>query len=1694
LVNADPYFASSLGSRPVNGDGLNGQELMRDLLCTYPEQSFQSLPTNTMWAAAVEAANQQNGGSSTTAERWEVFASYYVQQKRRVINLQKKNPCDSERYSPFLFDAATPTDPADMVADLPRDHAFNYWGNATYDLGSGTTPTSGLHPVYADWDASCGVQTSSIARVSALLDEWSYGDNEQLRVMDERAAGFAIRIPDMEQVAQDLVDDGANDGILGENDDWDELGQMINTTNPCVAGASVLIDYPTPFVAYPTTAANILLQIQRTIRYWDQTSTPADCIVINSDPSSCSNGVDGTAIYYSMEDFYWANPDFFDCMVATVNDYVSVPYDFVATHTPTHFVITSPSHGDLIPNGAIFSTYNDCTTCVGNLRNRSAGGKEMKGPRRPFDGRSDWRTPSGEETKARTRAGASPLGACYEFWNPCDQIIPHCLCEDLNGAAGLTAGGTAVEIAALYALEYGSTAAAWEPFVEELMSQCNTIIYNAFASDAAQVDAVALIEDLADGVVDLPSSPNHPAPIVLDCFTNEPPPCDEAQTIADYYNEAIGEDAIGALLEEFPFAYANTCLNSQTPPDDLSMSYVDREYHFTLYYYSAEGNLYATVPPEGVRPISGTDPTVFDQIAAIRDNGWGSVYEVPVHRRNPERDDQFMTVNHYDSYDNFTETRHPDHQGFTLANDGYRESGATEYLYDDIGQLRFFRDPQQASEGKVTYAKYDAQGREIETGEFYWPTGFNFLEQQVNDPTFPLASEHALEEITQTYYDEVSGASPGSQTNLRNRIAKQQYYEAESVLEHATYYSYDIFGNVRSLWQEDFNVISTDGFRKRLDYEYDQAFRLLEEVHYQSGQSDAYHHRYCYDANNRLTRVLTNSAGGIWEEDRRAFYRFDDLIARAELGDYKVQGSDFSYTLPGWLKGVNSATLQSERDPGNDGATSTSDPYNQLHRWMARDACGTSLYYHADDYQSIKDFSQVNHFYTDLPSQNGLSYDAFEGSPIVGLYDGNITAQQTALTGENGTLMDYVVKGYRYDQAMRLTTAKTAMEAASNSGSNTVLSANYWDEDSGSTDDYLVSLTYDRNGNINTLLRNGTTQSAPLAMDNLAYFYSNNSSGQINNRLNSITDLVPSASYDQDLDSQPSNNYTYDRIGNLTQDLSEEIASIEWTLHRRVKAVKRTAGSTRPDIEYRYDSRGNRIEKIVKPKSSTGDLLNPTHWEATHYVRGIDGKEIATYRKRYGIPRVDGLTVGSLPSVTKFQEEVYVIASGSGAPVPEDPSAVPELSFSEGGGNYFGEVIQLQETYVRAASRIGTDYHQQTVGVSLFSASIDAQTQAFVNFNYWEEYDLVELAQVRERTLGEKVYELTNHLQSVVEVVSDRLIAVSLDGLSVEHYVADIQSATDYYPFGMAMPNRSYQADPPRYGYTGQENEPEWGDQSMQNYELRMYSAAAGRFLSIDPAAATYVSLSSYAYVANNPIVYVDPTGAYIEPSDLKDWKTQTGYVKNRKAKLEKKIKDLEATAKEKNWSDKKLNRKIGNRRERIRRLEATIQTFKDMEADTKQRYNISFVTGGMGKVYYDSSTDDVVIDYTSTANFVHEITHIGQYRAGDIAFMRNSKKSYAVDLYDEVEAYKAQFAFDGVSVGALNASATSFKRITPEFVKVLKNKAGLRIYAGHGIIPIDINATKADLIKAFPNAKKLDELHESFVLKTVSNIIYFKK
>jgi len=86
-----------------------------------------------------------------------------------------------------------------------------------------------------------------------------------------------------------------------------------------------------------------------------------------------------------------------------------------------------------------------------------------------------------------------------------------------------------------------------------------------------------------------------------------------------------------------------------------------------------------------------------------------------------------------------------------------------------------------------------------------------------------------------------------------------------------------------------------------------------------------------------------------------------------------------------------------------------------------------------------------------------------------------------------------------------------------------------------------------------------------------------------------------------------------------------------------------------------------------------------------------------------------------------------------------------------------------------------------------------------------------------------------------------------------------ILDATDYYPFGLAMPGRSHTTAPgTKEMFTGHERDHEVG---LDYMVARRYDPALGRFLGIDPMADSYSSWSPYAYVLNNPIILIDPTG-----------------------------------------------------------------------------------------------------------------------------------------------------------------------------------------------------------------------------------------
>ncbi|WP_375334368.1 RHS repeat domain-containing protein [Flagellimonas sp. C4] len=119
------------------------------------------------------------------------------------------------------------------------------------------------------------------------------------------------------------------------------------------------------------------------------------------------------------------------------------------------------------------------------------------------------------------------------------------------------------------------------------------------------------------------------------------------------------------------------------------------------------------------------------------------------------------------------------------------------------------------------------------------------------------------------------------------------------------------------------------------------------------------------------------------------------------------------------------------------------------------------------------------------------------------------------------------------------------------------------------------------------------------------------------------------------------------------------------------------------------------------------------------------------------------------------------------------------------------------------------------------------------------------------------VYELTDHLGNVRAVFTK-----SNDDANLEGY-------TDYYPFGMPMPNRNLEdANGYRYGYQGQYAE-EDKETGLNAFELRMYDSRIGRWTSPDPYGQFH---SPYIGMGNNPISRIDPTGGSTDGCCDDDW------------------------------------------------------------------------------------------------------------------------------------------------------------------------------------------------------------------------------
>ena len=645
-----------------------------------------------------------------------------------------------------------------------------------------------------------------------------------------------------------------------------------------------------------------------------------------------------------------------------------------------------------------------------------------------------------------------------------------------------------------------------------------------------------------------------------------------------------------SLRNHFDSRYRARCLEAYKF-EKFTVRHEVSQYHFTLYYYDQAGNLIKTVPPAGVVP--NYDSLWLESVEAARAQ---KQVVVPPH--------QLVTNYRYNTLNQVVSQRSPD-------------GGTSNFWYDRLGRLSISQNAKQYYSGITdtslfSYTLYDALGRITEVGE---------LKKHINTPitdsisrniglleTWVTAAASSKRQITNTVYDipypGFVGISPTPlvQRHLRNRVSYTSFTAGSNVAQynHSTFFSYDIHGNVDTLLQ-DFgssslvataNMMNSNGNQyKKMVYQYDLISGKVNMVHYQPGYRDMLIHKYSYDAENRLTLVESSEDSVIWQKDARYEYYKHGPLARVVLGDQLVQGTDYAYTLQGWLKGVNSTALNPDHDMGQDGKSGNQNQY------IAKDAIGFNLGYFYGDYSSINSNS------TPFPAHHTAS--EFRDRNKRPLYNGNISSMAMSIsTFSSGTYFGgrTMLYAYSYDQLNRL----KGMDAY-NDFDHT---ANNWNSlDSVNSDEYKEVITYDPNGNILKYLRHGNIGGGSQRMDSLNYYYYANS-----NKLKRVSDNVPSGRYGfngiPDLENQSNaTNYIYDSIGNLISDAGENITNIKWSVYGKILEITRTPTTALPvtKITYTYDANGNRIGQVIeKNGTSTKDYVS--------YVRDAQGNILAVYK------------------------------------------------------------------------------------------------------------------------------------------------------------------------------------------------------------------------------------------------------------------------------------------------------------------------------------------------------------------------------------------------------------------------------------------------------------------------------------------------
>ena len=975
----------------------------------------------------------------------------------------------------------------------------------------------------------------------------------------------------------------------------------------------------------------------------------------------------------------------------------------------------------------------------------------------------------------------------------------------------------------------------------------------------------------------------YPISLVNPPISVLPDPCEElneemlqkAKLIANYRYDLYLDELEAAFVKAYQIAIDNTI-------EQFSQNRRIGDYQYTLFYYDQAGSLVKTVPPAGVKYLSESGcAECYDFV-----NGEYNSYNAIMNAIENEADaggDNVVSPGH------LLETEYKFNSIGEMVYQESPDAGRKRYWYDALGRLVLSQSAEQRKQKKYSYLFYDELSRIIESGQVH---NNEMLEEDYvfSTPITPSVNEWASgpkEYMLFTTYDEALEFEGGfSQENparnLRNRISYVRTKKSNNAKYESTIvYSYDIHGNVEAIAQRML-LIGDKYFATMLEYDYELFSGNVKQVSYQKGKPDQFFHRYFYDEQNRIVEVETSHDGITWEKDAKYDYYRHGALARTEIGDKQVQALEYAYTLQGWLKGVNHASQGNgylASDFHNDG----------LFNAIATDAYGYELNYYDGDYTSVKGYTM----------ESALA--------STDLYNGNISKKVTAFHQSDD--FDPMAMAYGYDQLSRIKEMTTDAHAnglgyatsyAYDPNGN-LESLNRSNKDGVQFDE----LVYHYNQGFNQLNRITDDKDAELELtdiegqgkDNYIYDLDGNLTQDEKENIASI-EWLPNGKVDKIIQTK---RLIYDENG----DLSDVEGGI---------------------IEYSYNSLGLRQGKIYKPYAMTesvDEMVSPDEWEITYYSRDLTGNIMSTYSgsfsssDQFQLKANDSYIYGA-SRVGTYSDQRNVANGDLSA---NDPNALNVLeanldasSHNVGLKSYeltdhLGNVMAVVNdnriavtggpsnliqgnnstwSTTTSATKYATGDNLDVFTTAKYAgAYVEIQTEPGQSYSVEVSKndgscDAIGISVLAQPYDGDLVFSqvLTEGIETIEFVAATNLTRIKLqrqdDGTDTKAFTIDyinvinkskyepvVLSESDYYPFGMVMPDRSnVGADGYNHGFNGMEKDNTIkGLNNSYNTEYRFLDPRIGRWLSIDPLVKKYPGQSPYSSFNNNPIYYADPTG-----------------------------------------------------------------------------------------------------------------------------------------------------------------------------------------------------------------------------------------